>query len=242
LVFFPEDTIPLCDGENFELHFDPQIGEYFWDDGSIGPDYTITGPGTYSVTVVNPCGSDFSSVVADYDFEPEVDLGPDLVLCPQQLPYTINLQGLPDAEHFLWDDGTTDPVFVISQSGTYGVTVSNDCFEVWDFIEVTVEDAPPSVALPADTTLCPGQTLFLDVQNISGTYLWQDGSQTGVYSVTEPGTYSVTVSNACGEGSDEIVGDFAGSMPQLDLGPDVSLCPGEQITIHAGVTRVELTW
>ncbi|HLF62249.1 MAG TPA: gliding motility-associated C-terminal domain-containing protein [Saprospiraceae bacterium] len=241
-VVFSEDTIALCEGESVTLSLDPDIGEYFWQDGEEGPEYTVTQPGVYSVTVVNPCGSDNTSIVIDYDYEPIVDLGPDITICPQQLPYTFNLTGLADVEHFLWDDGTMDPIFTIYDAGEYGVTVSNDCFEVWDLIDVTIEDASPEVMLGADTLLCPGEVLFLDVGNIPGTYQWQDNNNGAVYGVTQSGVYSVTVTNACGVDSDSIEVGFDDFLPTLDLGPDLMLCPGEQATIDAGVTGVDFLW
>ncbi|HLF63863.1 MAG TPA: gliding motility-associated C-terminal domain-containing protein [Saprospiraceae bacterium] len=241
-VVFNEDTIMLCEGETFVLSLDPEIGEYFWQDGTEGPDYTVTQPGIYSVTVVNPCGSDNTSVVVDYDFEPMIDISADINICPSQLPYTFNLTGLADVEQFLWSDSTTSPTFTINGAGSYGVTVSNDCFEASDVINVSVENAPPIVTLPGDTMLCPGAVLLLNVSNIPGTYAWQDNDTASVYDVMQSGIYSVTVTNTCGVGIDTIDVTYRDFLPALDLGPDLSLCPGEQITIHAGVTGVDFLW
>jgi hypothetical protein len=240
-VIFNVDTIALCEGETTTLSLDPAIGEYFWNDGTAGPEYLVTQPGIYSVTVVNPCGSDNTSIVVDYDFEPIINLA-DITICPEQLPYHIDLTGWADVELFVWDDGTTDPTFTITSAGNYGVTVSNDCFEVWDFIEVTVEDAEPLVMLPEDTVLCPGEFIILDVGNIPGTYQWQDNNTSSVYEVTQNGIYSVTVTNACGTGSDTVVVNYGDLLPALDLGPDLSLCPGEQVVIDPGIAGVDFLW
>lgn len=241
-VVFNFDTISLCEGETTLLVLDPLIGEYFWSDGTSGHELLVTEPGVYSVTVVNPCGSDNTSIVIDYDFEPVVDLGDDITICPAQLPYTIDLTGLADVEHFVWDDGTMEPTFSITEEGSFGVTVSNDCFEVWDFIAVTIEDAEPVISLPQDTVLCPGETLILDVANIPGTFQWQDNNTSGIYEVFQSGIYSVTVTNACGEGSDLMEVLYDDVLPALNLGPDLSLCPGQEVVLQAGVTGVQYFW
>jgi hypothetical protein len=178
----------------------------------------------------------------DYDDELFLDLGTDITVCPQQLPYTIDLTGVGDVEYFLWSNGTTNSSLTINAAGSYGVTVSNGCFEVWDSVNVTVEDAPPMVSLPEDTLLCPGAVLFLNISNIPGNYAWQDNDTAGIYMVTQSGTYSVTVTNVCGEDVDTIVVGYRDLLPALDLGPDFSICPGEQVTIDAGVTGVDFLW
>ncbi len=45
--------------------------------------------------------------------------------------------------------------------------------------------------LPADTTICPDQNLFLNVAQTGVQYEWQDGSQQPVFSVTNEGLYWV---------------------------------------------------
>ena len=64
----------------------------------------------------------------------------------------------------------------------------------------------PQANLPEDTTLCSQGTLDLDVRMPFGDadYLWSNGSTAPLLSVIDEGSYSVTVSNFCGEAVDNI--------------------------------------
>ncbi|MBO7566341.1 MAG: gliding motility-associated C-terminal domain-containing protein, partial [Bacteroidales bacterium] len=63
----------------------------------------------------------------------------------------------------------------------------------------------PMVKLPADTVMCDGNTLTLNMAwNDATKYVWQDFSGGEEFVVEQQGTYTVEVSNFCGEISDEI--------------------------------------
>ena len=63
----------------------------------------------------------------------------------------------------------------------------------------------PVVNLGNDTSIMDGQSLTLDATGTpNATYLWQDGSTDSVYTVSDSGIYSVTVSNLCGFEEDSI--------------------------------------
>jgi hypothetical protein len=63
-----------------------------------------------------------------------------------------------------------------------------------------------TVNLGADATICPGASLVLDAGAQAGfTYLWSTGASTPTITVTQAGTYSVTVTDASGcTGSDAL--------------------------------------
>jgi gliding motility-associated-like protein len=65
------------------------------------------------------------------------------------------------------------------------------------------------------------------------TYLWSDGSNLPARTVTQPGMYSVTVSNSCGSSSDTIVLTERPA-PVVDLGLDTAMCWGQTLTLSAG--------
>ncbi|GEM_PF-955584 len=57
---------------------------------------------------------------------------------------------------------------------------------------------PMVLDLGRDTVLCPGTVLTLDAANAGSSYLWQDGSSGQTFSVSQPGQYSVTVTDPSG--------------------------------------------
>ena len=59
---------------------------------------------------------------------------------------------------------------------------------------------------PDSLRLCDvGGEIVLNAQNPDASYVWSNGSTSQTITVTEPGTYSVTVAGSCGNGSAQIV-------------------------------------
>ena len=94
-------------------------------------------------------------------------------------------------------------------------------------------DAPDPFTLGADTTLCPGETLMLNAPSTSYAIIWQDGSDETTLVANQAGTYSLQISNECGTESDEFVLDYDTRVPQLNLAPAISWCPGDIVTLDA---------
>jgi hypothetical protein len=67
----------------------------------------------------------------------------------------------------------------------------------------------PDVFLGNDTTIIQGQTLLLDAGHPGSDYLWSTGETTQTITVSVAETYSVVVSNFCGDDSDEIIVDVS---------------------------------
>ncbi|NBU04381.1 MAG: gliding motility-associated C-terminal domain-containing protein, partial [Bacteroidetes bacterium] len=74
-----------------------------------------------------------------------------------------------------------------------------------DSINIRVNTAP-MVTLPMDTILCQGSIVKLVAPYMPNTnILWSTGSTDTVIYVNTAGTYTVTVTNACGSASDDVV-------------------------------------
>ena len=90
--------------------------------------------------------------------------------------------------------------------GWYQCLVQNDsvCLKS-DSLEVAWLDAPTAAGWgAADTLVCTGDTLLLAATSDSSfRYSWQDGSQLPNFTVRAPGSYSVSMSNACGSATRE---------------------------------------
>jgi gliding motility-associated-like protein len=222
----PPDTI-LCNGEEFTIALDPDIGDVEWSDGSVEHEYTINTPGVYTVTVSNICNSSSDQVnVALIDPPAPIDLGDDVILCQGD---AIHITFDPSLGNFEWQDNSTAPEYSITEGGTYAVTVSNMCGEVTDEMTVTSLNLP-EIDLGDDLELCTGEEVYLGLDPEEGDYVWQDGSIDAQYSITDPGIYAVTVTNSCGSSVDQIQVLYYDA-PVFNLGPDLILCPGDTITL-----------
>ena len=89
---------------------------------------------------------------------PAPDFGDDIVGCGSD---TFPLDATSERATYLWQDGSTDPIFNANQSGLYSVTVTNACGQAVEDIEIALLDAPPVVELGPDTVLCSGADFVL---------------------------------------------------------------------------------
>ena len=97
--------------------------------------------------------------------------------------------------------------------------------------QLTVREKPKPF-LGSDRNICEGQALILNPGNFE-TYLWQDLSTTQKYTVTIPGTYLVTVSNAfnCKASARVIFRNLV--KPPINFLPrDQELCNGNILKIN----------
>jgi gliding motility-associated-like protein len=158
----------------------------------------------------------------------EVDLGDDIVLCE-------GLDTLLDAGStatiYSWNTGATTSSITISNAGTYSVSASNGFCTSSD--EITVVSAPSPADLLQDLTACTGQNMLLDAGNAGSSFAWSTGNDGQTISVSNSGTYSVTVTNTSGcSGTFDAVVQFV-APPHVDLGMDTVLCDGQVLLLDA---------
>lgn len=126
--------------------------------------------------------------------------------CPGNSAQTVNLcpgESLKldlhkdDAISYLWQDGSTEPIYFVNQEGVYWVDINTAYCNYRDSIRVT-EFATPSFDLGEDRSICYGDTLILDasINNAVG-YQWQDGSTDSSIKIIQQGIYSVSITTAC---------------------------------------------
>ena len=233
------DEQTICDGETINILLDPDAGDILWQDGSTDFAYEISSPGFYSVIVSNECGSVVDQIYVLLMNPPVTDLGDDLEVCEGD---TIHLTNADDNGLFLWQDNSTEEEFLVTSSGTYSLTITNDCGNSSDVIQVnyTSDVLPPN--LGPDVSLCPGEQVVLLANSPNAGYLWQDFSTEDYLIVTTAGTYIVDVFNDCSLFSDTIVVTVNNNPPQVDLPDQLSLCQGGNITLDASITGVTYLW
>jgi gliding motility-associated-like protein len=137
-----------------------------------------------------------------------------------------------------------NPIASPSQTTLYTVEIRDACDRPF-FDEVLVSVAGDSVFfdIGQDTTLCEGQPLRLDAATPTAVYEWSTGANTPAVTVNEPGIYSVTVTRTdtiC-TASDWIEIDYRG-LPQAGLGPDTTLCLGEDILLRSPFPEASYLW
>ena len=225
------DTSVLCVGQTLTLNAFIQAGNYVWQDGSTAPTFLVDQPGLYAVTVTDACGTGNDSIGVTYLMTPpEVELGPDQVLCEGE---QLLLDAANDLSIYSWQNGSTDSTFLVTGEGLYAVTVTNACGSVSDQLFV---DWVPAISLDlgGDQVACEGASITLDAGNEEAVFLWQDGSTGPVFTAVETGVYSVTVTTACESQSQSVELIFIEEIAP-ELGQDTFLCAGDTILLDATV-------
>lgn len=233
------DDMFLCLGDELQYSFDPALGDFLWQDGSTLSTFTVTEGGVYSLVVSNMCGDEEAEVIITDLEVPEIDLGPDeVVICDGEI---LEIEIDPELGDIVWQDGSTLPNYEITSPGVYTVFVSNLCGTASDQVDVSVSPAP-LVDLGPDTIMCTNEDLLLTTPFVDGTYEWQDGSTNEDYLVNSSGEYILTVTTFCGFAADTINVEFVTPLVVPNLGPDASLCPGEELVLYAGNPGAEYLW
>jgi len=95
----------------------------------------------------------------------------------------------------------------------------------------------PTVNLYGDEALCASSsyTMYADTfaQNLNCSYLWSTGETEGHETVTQSGTYSVTVTNLCGVTAEDSKSLEFYPLPVANAGPDTFMCFGDTIQLNA---------
>jgi gliding motility-associated-like protein len=192
-IRIPTDT-NICEGNMWQVNLNLPASRFVWQDGTRSSKYTINKPGTYWVRVSNPCSIFADTIQVKYLHKPEINLGKDTVLCQGSAFYLR----LPDqAASYRWQDGSTEPAYVVSGPGTYWVEGVNHCFKASDTL-IVKQLLAPIVHLGNDTTICMNDSIILNAKWQNSKYLWQDNSTHASYTVKGAGVYSVIAQNNCG--------------------------------------------
>ncbi len=123
--------------------------------------------------------------------------------------------------------------FAMLPPGDYEVMVrdTNNC-EVIDSFTIELTDGP-KLNLPDTVFLCDGENALLDAGQFNN-YLWSNGETTRSISVSAPGTFSVTVSDAPGCEASDTIQVVAGEAAVANIQSEkTAVCPGESVQLIA---------
>ncbi|MGE0636401.1 MAG: T9SS type A sorting domain-containing protein [Bacteroidia bacterium] len=244
----PAGTAAFCVGGSVLVSASNGFASYTWSNGNTNQSFLANQTGQYTVDVVDVYGCTATSAPVNVIVNqlPVVDLGNDTTIC------TGNSVTL-DAGNFVsyvWSPtGATSQTIVAANNGAYMVTVTdaNGCVGS-DQIGVTVASLlQPTVTSSSNTnTFCQGGSLILDAGPGYASYAWSDGitfSQT--MTVTQAGFFSVFVtdnSGCTGASTPVSVTMFTVPAPIVFADGPLAFCPGESVTLSAGIGYSSYAW
>jgi len=222
----------ICQGDSLLLDAQNPEATYFWNTYQTSQQIYAVISGKYKVTVTNSfqCQSS-DSVFVTVNELPSINLGRDsLYICRGD---SILLDAQNVGSSYFWSTQQTSQQIYVFDSGKYIVTVTNsfNC-QNSDSSEIFVNELP-AVNLGNDTSICEGDTIFLDAKNEKATILWSTNEISQKISVSAAGIYAVSVtdSNLCV--NRDTINVVVNPIPVFSLGEDISLCQNDSAILHS---------
>src|SRR5690606_2909963 len=150
----------------------------------------------------------------------------------------------------------SDPELIIDATGTYSVTITDNANGCTDVASINIQQditTPSAVIIPSDLHFnCHVSSIVLDATSSTTmgatSYLWTGGSTNSTINISEPGTYSVTITdedNGCDDVAN-IVMSAIESVSITETHSDVS-CYGSEdgtidITASGGNGNLNYEW
>lgn len=170
--------------------------DYLWSTGATTSSITTSNNGIFTVTVTDAGGC---TATATQDINnpapPQVLITGPTGLCAG-IP--ANMQASAGFASYAWSTGANTPTITVTQGGSYTVTATSatGC----TFTDNILIDAllSPTVTIGGPTSFCANSNAVLTLSGNYSSLAWSNGASTPSLTVSQPGTYAVTVSNGQG--------------------------------------------
>ncbi len=185
--------LTFCTGGNVVLTASGG-GNYSWSTGDTTASILVSATGTYSVLVTNACGSSTAQLQVNVLPLPVASIAASspVTFCPGD-SVTFSASG---GTSYLWSTGSTLGSITATAAGNYFVIATNSCGSDTAYQQVTILPLPVA-QVTGGGTLCPGDQAVLMASG-GTSFMWSTGATTSSITVTTSGTYSVVVTNSCG--------------------------------------------
>jgi hypothetical protein len=250
IAFAPDITV--CAGQSATLTATAVIGgTYEWRENassiilSTSQTYTVTPTATksYILTVRKNGCEDSDAVIVTVNPKPTVNLGADVTVNCTTPSATLTASG---GGTYKWNTNATTASIMVTPTTTttYTVTVTaaNGCTATDNVIVTFNQNKPTPEASNNGPLTCTKTSVVLTAQPATGvTYLWSGGGTNQTKTVTSGGIYTVTVtniSNGCSNTAVTTVIVNNTSTAVVSLGPDQTICDGDQLVINSTVTGI----
>jgi gliding motility-associated-like protein len=248
-----------CLGDSAVLDAGPGKTSYLWSTGDTTQKLIVFQPGEYWVAVNSgqQCTAADTVVVEFYEPPVSIQAADDTICVGTQL-----LLNVPGVFLYEWQDGSTNPFLVVSDSGLYYVEVTDfqGC-KARDSINIYTSPIPPTPIAtfpPFDATyvvdtLCAGESTLLNMTPLAqAAYQWIGpnstpyiGQQLPFTNITpdKAGQYLAYYTvNGC-ESSFDTLNLIIKASPQVNLGLSDTLCDSNTLLLVAGnVSGQTYTW
>ena len=193
----------LCGGETATINVTnaSEFETFLWNTGQSGSSITVTGAGSYTVTVAAEGGcTNTATITIASGGGLSLSTNPENATCSENNG-SIDLAVNPaQSNQYLWSNGATSQDLMNIPAGNYIVTVTdpNGCTAI---ANETILNVPIDINITGNVipnTSCSNNngsiSLLITPSTVPYDILWSNGSTSSDISGLSPGTYSVTVS------------------------------------------------
>lgn len=187
----------FCRGDSAVIGVKDVYTEYEWSTGETSPEIIVKDPGKYSVKVTNEQGcTGAARTEIIVNTLPEVKVTGPESFCSGE---SITLSTDTEFPSYIWSTGESTREITVERPGAYSVTVRNEfgCEGRSEVFELT-ENPNPEPQITGNRRFCPGNSIKLEVDGEYESYEWNTGAITKEIEISEPGMYSVEVTDTNG--------------------------------------------
>jgi len=199
----------------------------------------VSESGIYSVFVTQgTCsGTGEVEVIVNPLPTPEID-GPDNI-CVGDIG---TLAVIGSYNTFAWSTNSNLESIIVSDPGTYTVTVTdgNGCSNSTSFVVTEVPLPTPEII--GDPNFCPDGNTTLSLSESYTTYEWSNGSQDISVDISVTGQYTVTVTDSNGCSGNSAINVFMYPEVNPNIGGSTTYCPGGNTTLDGGPQYIAWEW
>ena len=208
--------------------------QYIWGpNGETGQSIEISQVGTYTVTVTDDIGCTGSATHTLSEIQP---INPAISgILERCVGGSTSLTADAGFSLYNWTPGgQTTPSITVTTDGVYTVTALdvNGCL---GSASVTVTEIPePVPSISGTDPFCPGTESLLTTDPGYAHYQWNIGGTDQTRTITEAGTYAVTVTDANGCSGSAEVSVNTTPLPNPSIFGDTEFCEGGSASISVG--------
>ena len=226
----------ICDGDALTLDAGNIGDDFVWSTGETSQTIAVILDDTYAVTITNQFGCEtLSESSVTVTALPVVTLS-NVTVCEGT---AVVLDAGNAGSTYIWSpNGETTQEINVTDSDTYGVTVTdaNNCSAT--ALSIVVINDNPIVTITGNITICEGETTNL-IGSGTGDYEWSNAETTTAISVTPTidTDYSLTVTDANGCSATDEVTVVVNANPVASITGDLTPCSttGTTLTADGGV-------
>ena len=243
IATLPEPSIQppaaSCGGNPVELFVEGGLFlSHAWSSGETGQMITVYQSGNYMVTVSN-----LSGCTGETDASVVFSAAPTAAI--SSLPYGCDgsiTMVATGGNGFEWSNGETNDTVIVQNNGSYDVTVS-DAAGCTDSVAEMVSIPPvPQVSILGNTALCSGEQGSLMASGSFQQYVWSGGETVDTIPISQPGNYTLTVTDNIGCTATNSLSVIALPTPDPTINGPAGFCEGSAATLTLNQSFPQMIW